>query len=190
MQLLSFVYKQFFNLKYSFTVCRPKTAPTYFLWNLLYLKHLSVYLIASLIIIMYHPQQYFLWLPVSINWLPQIKMVSQFWEIASIWSTLYICISIMKYKRKMTSQDSNFAILSYIYLIAFLKNVVLGFNIRNMSGHVLMSQFFPVHPVWQWHLYPPWRSWQEWAFTQGLPLHSSESSWQWAPPQPGGHRHL
>lgn len=70
----------------------------------------------------------FLWLPVSINWLPQIKMVSQFWEIASIWSTLYICISIMKYKRKMTSQDSNFAILSYIYLIAFLKNVVLGFN--------------------------------------------------------------
>lgn len=30
----------------------------------------------------------------------------------------------------MTSQDSNFAILSYIYLIAFLKNVVLGFNIR------------------------------------------------------------
>lgn len=134
----------------------------------------------------------FLWLPVSINWLPQIKMVSQFWEIASIWSTLYICISIMKYKRKMTSQDSNFAILSYwyIYLIAFLKNVVLGFNIRNMSGHVLMSQFFPVHPVWQWHLYPPWRSWQEWAFTQGLPLHSSESSWQWAPPQPGGHRHL
>lgn len=32
----------------------------------------------------------FSWLPVSINWLPQIKMVSQFWEIASIWSTLYI----------------------------------------------------------------------------------------------------
>lgn len=36
----------------------------------------------------------------------------------------------LKYKRKITSQDSNFAILSYIYLIAFLKNVVLGFNIR------------------------------------------------------------
>lgn len=127
----------------------------------------------------------FSWLPVSINWLPQIKMVSQFWNCFNL-----IYLIHLKNKRKITSQDSNFAILSYIYLIAFLKNVVLGFNIRNMSGHVLMSQFFPVHPVWQWHLYPPWRSWQEWAFTQGLPLHSSESSWQWAPPQPGGHRHL
>lgn len=36
----------------------------------------------------------------------------------------------LKNKRKITSQDSNFAILSYLYLIAFLKNVVLGFNIR------------------------------------------------------------
>lgn len=65
----------------------------------------------------------FSWLPVSINWLPQIKMVSQFWEIASIWSTLYI----WNIREKL---HHNFAILSYIYLIAFLKNVVLGFNIR------------------------------------------------------------
>lgn len=186
MQLLSFVYKQFFNLKYIFTICRPKTAPTYFLWNLLYLKHLSVYLIASLIIIMYHPQQYFTKWPVKHKLTPTNQ-----YGVAVLRNCFNLIYLIhLKYKRKITSQDSNFAILSYIYLIAFLKNVVLGFNIRNMSGHVLMSQFFPVHPVWQWHLYPPWRSWQEWAFTQGLPLHSSESSWQWAPPQPGGHRHL